>query len=170
MPPRTLPPCSPIRRRCRAPIASCRSRCASSPAIDRYHYTISPLPDWATPPNTCPIEKATDENSALELGVPLEVLTADDRDRVDALWATADATAKSLEFPIAAAKDALVTLFQGRVPLITNDTQLTTARAAVARLVAAMIDGAQKRSFHVMSEFFLNEALFNLYPLYPFTD
>ena len=138
--------------------------------IDRYHYTISPVPDWATPPNTCPVEEETDENSALELGVPLEVLTAEDRDRVNALWATADATANSLGFPITGVKDALVTLFQGRVPLITNDTQLNTARAAVARLVTAMIDGAQKRSFHVMNEFFLNEALFNLYPLYPFTD
>jgi hypothetical protein len=104
------------------------------------------------------------------LGVPLEVLTADDRDRVDALWATADATAKRLEFPIAAVKDALVTLFQGRVSLITNEAQLNIARASVVRLVTAMIDGAQKKSFHVMHEFFLNEALFNLHPLHPFSD
>ena len=135
-----------------------------------YHHTISPLPDWATPPSTCPVEEETDENSALELGVPLEVLTAEDRDRINALWATADATANGLGFPIAGAKDALVTLFQGRISLVTSDTQLNTARASTARLVTAMIDGAQKRSFHVMNEFFLNEALFNLYPLYPFTD
>jgi len=138
--------------------------------VDRSHYTISPQPDWTTPPNTCPVEEETDENSALELGVPLEVLTAEDRDRINALWATADATATSLGFPLEGAKDALVTLFQGRVPLITNDPQLSAARAATAQLVTAMIDGAQKRSFHVMNEFFLNEALFNLYPLYPFTD
>ena len=33
-----------------------------------------------------------------------------------------------------------------------------------------MINGAQKKSFHVMNEFFLNEALFNLRPLHPFSD
>jgi hypothetical protein len=139
-------------------------------AVDRRHYTITPLPDWATPPSTCPVEDEADENIALELGVPLEVLTADDRDRVNALWATAEATAKRLEFPIDAVKDALVTLFQGRVLLITNEAQLNAARESVVRLVAAMIDGAQKKSFHVMREFFLNEALFNLRPLHPFTD
>jgi hypothetical protein len=139
-------------------------------AVDRVHYTLAPLPDWATPPSTCPVENEMNENTALELGVPLEVLTAAERDRVDALWATADATAKSLDFPITPVKDALVTLFQGRVMLITNEAQLSTARGSVVRLVKAMIDGAQKRSFHVMSEFFLNEALFNLNPLHPFTD
>jgi hypothetical protein len=139
-------------------------------AVDRCHYTISPLADWETPPSTCPVEKEADESTALELGVPLEVLTAEERDRIDALWATADATAKSLDFPIDAVKDAMVTLFQGRVSLITNPAQLSTARASVTRLVTAMIDGAQKRSFHVMSEFFLNEALFKLRPLHPFSD
>jgi hypothetical protein len=128
------------------------------------------LPDWATPPDTCKEETQTDEQSASELGVPLEVLSPEDRDRIDALWATAEATAKSLDFPIGAVKDALVTLFQGRVSLITNDAQLNDARKAVARLVTSMINGAQKRSFHVMSEFFLNESLFNLHPLPPFTN
>ena len=139
-------------------------------AVDRCHYTISPLPEWTTPPSTCPVEKEADENTAVELGQTLEVLTADERERIDALWATADATAKSLDFPIGAVKDALVTLFQGRVSLITNQAQLNTARGSVARLVTAMIDGAQKKSFHVMNEFFLNEALFNLRPLHPFSD
>jgi hypothetical protein len=139
-------------------------------AVDRCHYTVTPLSDWATPPGTCPVENEADEHIALELGVPLEVLTAEDRDRVDALWATAEATAKRLEFPIAAVKDALVTLFQGRVSLITNEVQLNIARASVVRLVTAMIDGAQKKSFHVMREFFLSEALFNLHPLHPFSD
>jgi len=139
-------------------------------AIDRRHYTITPLPEWATPPSTCPVEDEADENVALELGVALEVITAEERERVEALWTAAEATAKGLEFPIDAAKDALVTLFQDRVALITNEAQLNVARASVVRLVTAMIDGAQKKSFHVMHEFFLNEALFKLRPLHPFTD
>ena len=139
-------------------------------AVDRCHYTIAPLADWATPPSTCSVEDEADEKTAVELGAPLEVLPAEDRDRVDALWATAEATANRLGFPIDPVKDPLVTLFQGRVSLITNDAELNTARASVKRLVTAMIDGAQKKSFHVMNEFFLNEALFNLRPLHPFSD
>ena len=139
-------------------------------AIDRCHHTISPLPNWMTPPSTCPVETQADEQSAVELGALVEVLSAEDRDRVNALWATAESTASSLGFRIDTVKDALVTLFQGRVALITNEAQLNTARASVVRLVTAMINGAQKRSFHVMSEFFLNEALLNLRPLHPFSD
>jgi hypothetical protein len=33
-----------------------------------------------------------------------------------------------------------------------------------------MVDGAQRRNFHVMNEFFLTEALVRLRPLYPFAD
>ena len=54
--------------------------------------------------------------------------------------------------------------------LSAGGAQLNVARASVVRLVTAMIDGAQKKSFHVMHEFFLNEALFKLRPLHPFTD
>ena len=66
--------------------------------------------------------------------------------------------------------DALLTLFQGRISLVTNDNDLSAARRSVRQLVAAMVDGAQRRNFHVMNEFFLTEALYRLHPLFPFTD
>jgi hypothetical protein len=140
-------------------------------AVDRRHYSVSPVPDCTNPPDTCSVETPADEQTATELGAEtMEVLPPEARDRIDALWKTARTAAQQLDFPIDGAKDALVTLFQGRVPLITNDDQLNRARASVIRLVTAMIEGAQRRSFHVMNEFFLNEALFNLRPLFPFTD
>jgi len=37
-------------------------------------------------------------------------------------------------------------------------------------LVIAMVNGAKKRSFHALNDFFLAEALFKLHPLFPFTD
>ena len=61
-------------------------------------------------------------------------------------------------------------LFQARSSPITKDEQLTTARRAVARLVVTMVEGARRRGFHVMSEFFLTEALFSLPRLFPLTD
>ena len=80
-------------------------------AVDRRHYTISPRRIGRPLPARVQWRSEADENTALELGVPLEVLTAEERDRVDALWATADATAKNLDFPIdrreRCARDAL---------------------------------------------------------------
>ena len=100
----------------------------------------------------------------------LEVFPLEVQRRIDALWRTADGRAKQLEFPIDAAKDALVTLFQGRISLVTNDQQLDAAQRAVVKLVDTMVEGARTRGFHVMSEFFLNEALFKLPHLFPLTD
>jgi hypothetical protein len=140
-------------------------------AVDRRHYAVSPLPECTNPPDTCTVETPVDEQNAAELGADaLEVLPPEARDRIDALWQTADSAARQLDFRIDNVKDALVTLFQGRVSLITNDDLLNRARAAVVRLITEMIRAAKTRSFHVMNEFFLNEALFNLYPLFPFTD
>lgn len=127
--------------------------------------------DWATPPNTCPVETEADEQTAAELGArSLEVLPREARLRFDALWETAEAVATSREFSIGDATDALGALFQGRVALITNDNELKHAGTAVVQLVNAMMDEARGRGFHILHEVDLNEALFNLYPLFPFTD
>jgi len=67
-------------------------------------------------------------------------------------------------------KDALITLFQGRVSLVTNDDDLNRARQGAAQLVANMIHGAQTRGFNTLSGFFLTEALANSRHLYPLTD
>ena len=89
---------------------------------------------------------------------------------VAALWESAVATAAQLNFPIDGATDPLLTMFQARCLLITNESQLNEARRATTQLVAEMIRRAQAVNFHVLNEFFLNEALFHLRPLYPFTD
>ena len=140
-------------------------------AVDRRHYSVSPADGCTNPPDTCLIETVDDEAHASVLGSQgIEVLPPAERARVEALWATALDAARQLNFPIDAAKDALITLFQGRISLVTNDAQLRTAREAVTRLVAAMVRSAQQRNFHVMNEFFLTEALFNLRHLFPLTD
>jgi Uncharacterized alpha/beta hydrolase domain (DUF2235) len=140
-------------------------------AVDRGHYTLSVSQGCTTLPGTCQIETAADEQIANELGAEtLEVLTPEARRRVAALWDAAAAAAGQLEFPIDGVRDPLLTLFQGRVPLITNEDQLKKGRDATVQLVASMVRGAQRRGFHAMTEFFLNEALFALRPLYPFTE
>jgi uncharacterized protein (DUF2236 family) len=138
-------------------------------AVDRVHNTVSPLDGWTTPPTTCLVETPADEQTAREIGA-LEVLTPEMRRSIAALWESAVQTVAQLKFPIDGARDALLTLFQGRCPLITNDTELAAARHSAVQLVAEMVRGAQAKHFHVLNEFFLNEALFHLRPLFPFTD
>jgi hypothetical protein len=66
--------------------------------------------------------------------------------------------------PLDDSKDLLLTLFQGRVPLVTNDDDLKRAQIGAAQLVANAIRGARHAPFYV------NEALFNTPHLFPVTD
>ncbi|HEY1910696.1 MAG TPA: DUF2235 domain-containing protein [Vicinamibacterales bacterium] len=140
-------------------------------AVDRKHYTVSPLDGWTNPPATCLLESPADEQTATELSPDgLQVLPADAQRRVAAMWETADAVATANGFTLDHVRDSLLTLFQGRVPLVTNEDQLVVARAAVSRLLETMIQGAHERTFHVLTDFFFTEALFKLPRMYPLTD
>ncbi len=140
-------------------------------AVDRRHYDVSPLDGWTNPPATCPVESVSDEQAATELGPQgIEVLPLEVRRRIAALWETADAVATANGYTLDHVRDSLLTLFQARVPLVTNEDQLTQARGAVQRLLNTMIDGARARSFRVLTDFFFTEALFKLPRLFPLTD
>lgn len=139
--------------------------------VDRGHYTVGPLDGWASLPPTCGIETRDEERAARELGTDtLEVLPIAVRRRIAAMWEAAEAAAGQLGFSVDPVREPLLTLFQGRVPLVTNDDELRQARRAVVRLVEVMVAGARERTFHTLSEFFLNEALFKTAPLWPLTD
>ena len=140
-------------------------------AVDRVHRSVSPLDQCLNPPSTCAIETEADEATARELGTdPMEVLPADARARVNALIKIAEETAADAAFPLDGVREALITLIQGRIPLVTSDAQLREAEQATRRLVSATIRNATKRHFFAVNEFFLTEALFDLNPLFPYTD
>jgi len=140
-------------------------------AVDRRHYTVAPVDGCTNPPATCPEETTADEQHASELGAAgVELLPPDVRRRIAALWETADAVAKANEFNLDHVREPLLTLFETRVPLVTNEDDLKVARTAVARLVTTMVEGARQRGFHVLADFFLTEALFKLPRLFPLTD
>src|SRR5262249_38200466 len=138
--------------------------------IDPRHYTVSAMVDFFTPPSTCPVETEADEQTASEVGAPVEVLTPEQRRNVAAMWATAEAAAKTREFSIGPATDALVDLFQARVVLITSDDELNKAGRSIVQLIARMMEIANRHGFRELHEVELNEALFNLHPLFPFTE
>jgi hypothetical protein len=140
-------------------------------AIDRYHYTVSPEDGCINPPSTNTVESVADEQVATEMGPKgLEILPPDARARLNALWDTAVAVAKTRDFTLDPVHDGLLTLLQARIPLVTNDDQLATARQAVGRLTTSMMDGAHQRNFVVLAPFFLNEALLKNPRLFPLTD
>jgi uncharacterized protein (DUF2235 family) len=138
-------------------------------AVDHVHYTVTPLNGATNPPATCIVETAADEQVAKVIGA-LEVIPPAMRRNIAALWESAAATAAQLNIPIDGARDALLTLFQGRSPLIITDSDLVKARHSTVQLVVQMAQSAAAMNFHVLREFHLNEALFHLRPLYPFTD
>jgi len=140
-------------------------------AVDRRHYSVVAMDDWTNPPDTCPQETEADETTATEIGsAGVEVLSGDARRRVLAMWETALDVVAPTDFTLDPIRDELLTLFEGRVPLVTDDQELHAAREAAARLIKTTIAGARERGFHVLNEFFLNEALFKMPRVFPLTD
>jgi hypothetical protein len=140
-------------------------------SVDRGHYTLSPVKGWATLPPTCPQESQTDESKADKIGANgLAVLPTEVRRRIAAMWEAAEAIATREDMPLDDSKDFLLTLFQGRVPLVTNDEDMKRAQVGAAQLVANAIRLARNRGEHRLAPFYVNEALFNTRHLYPLTD
>jgi hypothetical protein len=140
-------------------------------AVDRRHYTVSPLPGWTNPPETCPAETEADERAAARIGANgIETQSEETRQRVAAMWEAAVAVTAANDFSIDPIRDALLTLFEARSPLVTDEDKLNAARDAVRRLMLATVNGARQRGFHVLAEFFLNEALFGMPRVFPLTD
>jgi len=140
-------------------------------STDRGHHTVTPLKGWASLPDTCAVESVSDESAAAELGGDgIEILPLEVRRRVLAMWEAAQQIAAREDMPLDDSKDLLLTLFQGRVPLVTNDDDLKRAQIGAAQLVANAIHGARNRGEHHLAPFYVNEALFNTRHLFPLTD
>src|SRR5262245_42738457 len=97
--------------------------------------------------------------------MPMEV-----RRRVLAMWEAAQQIAKREDMPLDDSKDLLLTLFQGRVPLVTNEDDLKRAQIGAAQLVANAIRGARTRGEHRLAPCYVNDALFDAPHLYAVTD
>jgi hypothetical protein len=141
-------------------------------STDRGHYTVGSRPGWAALPATCSIETEADEGTAAEIGANgLEVLPLAVRRRVLAMWEAAEAIAERDGITIdESAKDVLLTLFQGRISLVSTEDDLHRARRGAAQIAANAIRGARRRGEHRLSGFYVNEALFTTKHLYPVTD
>jgi hypothetical protein len=140
-------------------------------STDRRHHTVTRLEGWTNPPDTCPVEAEADERTASAVGASgIELLPIEVRRRIAAMWESADQVAHEQGFNLDHARAWLLNLFEGRVILVTNEAELARARANVGVLISAAAANARRRDFRVLSEFFLNEALFALPHLFPVRD
>jgi type VI secretion system (T6SS) phospholipase Tle1-like effector len=139
-------------------------------AVDRRHYTVADSDQYRTPPATCPVESPDDERKAIAIADSLIVLPPQMRAFISSLYATAERAAAQLDFPLDGVREGLLGLFQARVPLIKSDEDLHRAANSVVQLVSEMVIVAGQENFHQLNDFFLTKALFELAPLFPFTD
>ena len=140
-------------------------------STDRRHYTVTEAEGWTNPPDTCPVETDADERGTSVVGSSgLELLPVEVRRRMAAMWEAADKVARDQGFNLDHARAWLLNLIEGRIILVTNEAELARARANIGVLIAAAAANARRRGFHVLSDFFLNEALFSLPHLYPLRD
>ena len=136
---------------------------------DRCHYTVSPIEGCENPAATCPIEDTAAEGLAIPIVERISVLSLDVRNRMGSIVAAALKTSDQLGVSLAGTHDALWSLVEHRIVLVTNDAELKQAETAMARLIAETTRLAKEKGFvGVVNEFFFNQALKNLSPLFPF--
>ena len=140
-------------------------------STDRRHHTVTTLDGWTNPPATCPVETEADERRAAAVGVSgIELLPPEVRRRIAAMWEAADKVARDHDFTLDHIRAWLLNLLEARVILVTSEAELAQACANVGVLIGAAARNAKRRDFRVLSEFFMNEALFDLPHLYPVRD
>jgi hypothetical protein len=140
-------------------------------AVDRSHYTVKPMDEWTNPPDTSPTETEEDERTANRVGdsgIALDDMET--RRKVLVMWETALSVVAGTDFTLDPIREPLLSLFEARSLLLTDDEKVQAARHAVARLITTTMAGARQRGFHVLDEFFLNEALFKMPRVFPLTD
>ena len=141
-------------------------------AVDRCHYSVSPLEDWCNPPATCVTETAADERAASKAGdVSVATLPLGERRKVVALLETAKDVVEQLEATLEPATfDHLVQLFISRLPLIRTDDDLAAAAQATADLLSRAWRNARHAFFPTIEPVFLFQAISQRPSLPPLTD
>jgi hypothetical protein len=135
---------------------------------DRRHYTVAAAEGCRNTPDTCPVETEIDERVAVRIADRISVLPAAVRNVIAALWTVAQREADREEFPLDNVADALLTLIQGRAPLVTSDALLHDAAQSTADLVAQMIYIAKRDGLSRLDEHILAAALFQKTELFPY--
>jgi uncharacterized protein (DUF2235 family) len=144
--------------------------------VDTRHYTAAPLDGCRAAPDTCRVETLTDEQQAIAVGAGgIETLPREFQQRAEQLQATALYRLEKVhDFPLSTPEkdgtEGLLSLIETRIPLVTDDAKLVEANASTIRLVDETVRLAKAKSFHAINDFFVNQAIFNLRPVFPYSD
>jgi hypothetical protein len=143
--------------------------------VDTRHYTAAPLDGCRATPDTCSVETLADEEKAIAVGAGgVETMPLEFQTRVTQLQSVALYQLKAHDFPMSDpvknGTEGLLSLIETRIPLVTDDAKLLEARASTIRLVDETVRLAKAKSFHAINDFFVNQAIFNLRPVFPYSD
>jgi hypothetical protein len=140
-------------------------------AVDRLHHTVTRVDGCRATPDTCVTETTHDELVANEVGQNgIETLPEEFQDRFQTLAAVAERYGRGMEMDFDDISDPLLGLIEARMPLVTDDAGVAAARDSIYRLMGTTVRIAREKQSKRLNEFFLNLALHELMPIFPFTD
>lgn len=138
---------------------------------DRGHYTAVDLDEWRCMPSGCPIETPADEDRADRVGAAgISVLPEDARRRVMLMWDTAVRRAMDRHHvTLDAVEDALLGVMLGRSAIVTNQN-LDRALQGTIVMIDGLMEIARQTGFGQPAPVFLNLALQQFRPVFPYTN
>lgn len=140
-------------------------------AADRGHYTAVDLDGWRCMPSGCPIETPADEVHADPVGSGgIQALKPEARRLAEMLWQIAVARAMdSYQVVLDSVEDPFIALILNRI-VIVNNQNLDRALKGTIVMVDAMMEIARRSGFGQPAAVFLNMALQQRRPVFPYTN
>ena len=139
-------------------------------AADRRHYTATDLDGWRCMPSGCPVETTTDEQHATKVTDGIETLPEPTRRRAQILWEIAVRRAMEKHSVVLdAVEEPFLGLIMGRIAIV-DDASLDRAIKGTVTMVDGMMELARQMGFGQPAPVFLNLALHNFRPVFPYTN
>jgi hypothetical protein len=139
-------------------------------AADRRHYTAEDRDGWRCMPSGCPVETPADEEHATKVTDGIETLPEAERRRAQILWQTAVRRAMDKhQVVLDSVEEPFLGLIFGRIAIV-DDASLDRAIKGTVTMVDGMMQLAREMGFGQPAPIFLNLALHNYRPVFPYTN
>ena len=137
---------------------------------DRRHYTADDRKGWRCMPSGCPVETPADEVTARKVTDGIETLPEAVRRRAEMMWEVAtDRAMNKHNVVLDAVEEPFLGLIMGRIGIVT-DQSLDDALEGTITIVDGMMSLARQMGFGQPAPVFLNLALHNYRPVFPYTN
>ena len=137
---------------------------------DRRHYTATDLDGWRCMPSGCPVEEIPDEQHAGKVTDGISMLSEGARRRAAIMWDVAVRRAMQAHSVVLdAVEEPFLGLIMGRIAIV-DDASLDKALKGTIVMVDGMMQIARRMGFGQPAPVFLNLALQNFRPVFPYTN